>query len=42
MDPARGTQAGTPFRITAFDSPRWHIEPNAPVCEIVHEKSSGA
>ena len=28
IDLARGSPTGAPFRIKAFDSPRWHIDPN--------------
>jgi DNA-binding winged helix-turn-helix (wHTH) protein/Tol biopolymer transport system component len=34
MDPARGTQSGTPFQITHLGSPRWHIDPDMQRAEL--------
>jgi dipeptidyl aminopeptidase/acylaminoacyl peptidase len=34
FDPERGVQTGEPFLIKAFDSPRWHIDPNPTPMEI--------
>jgi hypothetical protein len=34
FDPARGVQAGAPFPIKAFDSPRWHIDPDLAAMEL--------
>ncbi len=34
FDPERGVQAGAPFLVKAFDSPRWHIDPDLTPMEM--------
>jgi DNA-binding winged helix-turn-helix (wHTH) protein/Tol biopolymer transport system component len=34
IDPARGSQSGTPFRITRLGSPRWRIDPDMQRAEL--------
>jgi DNA-binding winged helix-turn-helix (wHTH) protein/dipeptidyl aminopeptidase/acylaminoacyl peptidase len=34
VDPDRGVQAGAPFLIRTFDSPRWHIDPELGAMEM--------